>query len=179
MRTLPCATVRSNSALDEWIPFLVLPAGDRRRQTTLGFYFRPLDLTSLLSGKCNCVRQAVVISRQPARTCDLQILLATRITTLNQVVRIAQHIAGRFYPMGCLRAKRKLAATRTTGQTWDDFPTRARLHTVRDWQRALIRWWCVGRAALARPRPVTGRSRTSSSTSICRIRVFGNIEFAD
>ena len=56
---------------------------------------------------------------------------------------------------------------RTTGQTWDDFPTRARLHTVRDWQRAGTRWWCVGQAA----RSAATRAKVESHLFLLKYRL--------
>src|SRR6476659_8293246 len=61
--------------------------------------------------------------------------------------------------------------------TWDDVPTRARLHTVRDWQRAGIRWWCVAKP-LARPRLAVGACRTSSILNYRLNSRFRQLEFS-
>lgn len=56
-------------------------------------------------------------------------------------------------PMPCRTANRRLAAMRTTGQTWDSFPTRARLHTVRELAKSGGLGGGVSAKPLARPRP--------------------------
>lgn len=164
----------------ESFPF---PAGDRRRQTTMGF-------TNCMSASMLASRSGVAVVRRTESFCRAIAAGARSAAPSNNFGHRAsrqpprrahrEQQARELLPDGYLPAKRSLATTRTTGQTWDVVPTRARLHTVRDWQRA------VDKVVVCRP----SRSRSTATRfqagvapllpcSIGSIWNNGNMEFGD
>jgi hypothetical protein len=149
--TRVCRTLPYDPILLRTSGFLSYTSGGRSTSPNyLGFCFLPFHVAAL--GGVPAIR-APCCRPRAQQQCEFEPeLRATRITTREQAMHIAQdRPRADFYPKRPRHAKRMLAATRTTGQTWDVVPTRARSHTVRDWQRA------VDKVVVCRPSRSPGR----------------------